>query len=253
MQALFVLSSLIATASIWAAGPKYGPADRPFAEPVSRSHAYLQTHPAPDFWTLMPFYAGQRWPYSCSAASVTMLLNAALRAGRTLDDDARNFDEESTLRSAGVNGWSARMSRRGAPKRQPPKHGLTLQLLGEAVTRSLERNGVRGSTISAVQVSEASPSLLAELRGVLSENEKGSRDFVLAHFCQDALTDAPGGPFPHIAPVGAYDEEGRRVLIMDVDREWYEPYWVDDARLLEAMSRRTEPFGYGGWVRASLP
>lgn len=253
MRHLIVLAPLAAAAAVSAAGPKYGPADKPYAVPLSRDHAYVQTHAAPDFWALMPFYAGQATPYSCSAASVTMLLNAALRAGRTLGDGDGNFDEKATLRSARLKDWSARMSKRGAPKGRPPAHGLTLRLLGEAVTRALERNGVKGSTVAAVQVSDAGPTLLAELRGVLSESEKSPRDFVLVHFCQDVLTDAPVGPYPHIAPVGAYDEERHRVLIMDPDREWYEPYWVDDARLLDAMSRRTYAFGYGGWVRAALP
>ena len=42
---------------------------------------------------------------------------------------------------------------------------------------------------------------------------------------------------PHISPIAAYNEETRQVLIMDVDREWYVPYWATDTKLLEAMLR----------------
>jgi hypothetical protein len=65
------------------------------------------------------------------------------------------------------------------------------------------------------------------------------------------VTEAQGGPYPHISPIGAYDKTNERVLVMDVDREWYEPYWVSDERLLLAMSKKTERFGFGGylWIR----
>ena len=43
------------------------------------------------------------------------------------------------------------------------------------------------------------------------------------------------------SPIAAYDQETRQVLIMDVDREWYVPYWTTDTKLLEAMLRRAPP------------
>jgi hypothetical protein len=42
---------------------------------------------------------------------------------------------------------------------------------------------------------------------------------------------------PHISPIGAYDRGAQQVLVMDVDREWYVPYWSPDAKLLDAMLR----------------
>ena len=54
--------------------------------------------------------------------------------------------------------------------------------------------------------------------------------------------------YVHISPIGAYDKTHMRVLIMDVDREWYEPYWVSDERLLLAMSKKTEKYGFGGYL-----
>ncbi|MGC4118533.1 MAG: phytochelatin synthase family protein [Myxococcales bacterium] len=91
---------------------------------------------------------------------------------------------------------------------------------------------------------------LARLRAALEENERSARDAMIVHFVQDELTAAPGGPYPHISPIGAYDAARRRVLVLDVDREWYEPYWVSDEALFKAMSRRTSAFGAGGWVLA---
>jgi hypothetical protein len=39
-----------------------------------------------------------------------------------------------------------------------------------------------------------------------------------------------------MAPVAAYDAEKRRVLLLDPDREWYEPYWVADETLLAGLA-----------------
>ena len=42
---------------------------------------------------------------------------------------------------------------------------------------------------------------------------------------------------PHISPIATYDVDLRHVLIMDVDRQWYIPYWSSDEKLLAAMLR----------------
>ena len=76
---------------------------------------------------------------------------------------------------------------------------------------------------------------LAEVRQALAANEASDRDLILTYFNQGVLTGDWDGP--HISPIGAYDESARQVLIMDVDREWYVPYWSPDAKLLEAMLR----------------
>ncbi len=71
---------------------------------------------------------------------------------------------------------------------------------------------------------------------------------MLLHFAQDKVTGAAGGPYPHISPVGAYDKATRRVLILDIDRKWYEPYWAPDTVVLEAMAEKTSAFGHGGYI-----
>ena len=68
---------------------------------------------------------------------------------------------------------------------------------------------------------------------------------------QDDLTKAKGGPFPHVSAIGAYDAAKKRVLLFDVDREWYEPYWVPDVELLTAMAHPTAAFGHGGRIRVA--
>ena len=99
------------------------------------------------------------------------------------------------------------------------------------------------------EVAAGDGAALENFRQCLMENEKSPDDIIVLHFVQDDLTKAKGGPFPHISPVGAYDAARERVLIFDVDREWYEPYWVPICDLLKAMAHETKAFGRGGCIR----
>ena len=66
-----------------------------------------------------------------------------------------------------------------------------------------------------------------------NDNERSADDIVLVAYNQGTLvgdTDAE-----HISPIGAYDPERRRALILDTDRMWYVPYWSSDEKLLESM------------------
>ena len=93
---------------------------------------------------------------------------------------------------------------------------------------------------------------MEEFRKTLQAVEKGSSDYLLVHFVQDDLTGARGGPYAHISPVGAYDGTTRRVLILDVDREWYSPYWVSDEDLLATCNHGTKLLGVGGLVHVQF-
>jgi hypothetical protein len=70
---------------------------------------------------------------------------------------------------------------------------------------------------------------------------------VLVYFDKGVLTGDWDGP--HISPIATYDVDLRHVLIMDVDRQWYIPYWSSDelklvecdgARLHRRLSRNAE-------------
>jgi hypothetical protein len=79
---------------------------------------------------------------------------------------------------------------------------------------------------------------------------------MLVNFLQSVATGDPQGAIGHIAPVGAYDAKTQRVLLLDPDRQWYEPYWVPDKLLLLAMATtdKTSARGRGYvWVKASEP
>ena len=89
---------------------------------------------------------------------------------------------------------------------------------------------------------DGSAAALAQLKRMLIENEASDRDIVLVYFNQGVLTGDWDGP--HISPIAAYDADRGEVLIMDVDRQWYIPYWSSEEALFGAMLRAA-PFERG--------
>jgi hypothetical protein len=224
--------------------PKYGPAGAPYATPLWQSHEYLQSerNAAPDFWKLISHYEGQNNGYSCSVAAVAMVLNAIARSQSDLRANDTNFRQEKLIADVKASHWRERVSAGGWNGR----YGLTLAELEEVTAGALETYRIRGWTTSIRSFKGAGPGELAELRTILEANEASADDFVIVHFLQDSLTADPGGPYAHISPIGAYDAATGRVLVLDVDRDYYAPYWVAVERLLIALSASTPAYGHGG-------
>jgi hypothetical protein len=204
-----------------AAKPKFGPD----AIPIEQATSYLRTHRAPDYWALSPFYVPQDTDSACSAASIAMLLNA-LRGV-----PARNTIElvtQSALRAAVHDAqWSAETAQGG--------HGVTFAEFLTAVAESLHAYGLENDEIETYKPADASHASLAKLKRILAANERSSDDIALIYFDQGVLTGDWDGP--HISPIGAYDAVHGRVLIMDVDRRFYVPYWSPVRKVLDSMRK----------------
>jgi hypothetical protein len=229
--------------------PKYGPTGAPYAVPLSQDHKYFQDskNMAFDYWNLAPFYVPQINELSCSVASVTMVLNGIIRTGRSLKAEDTNVTQAKLIERINCLNWKERIT----PGGFNGEAGLKLDQLETVLKETLRQYEVSNYEIDRVEVANGDVTALEKFRRALAANEGNGDDYILIHFLQDIVTEAQGGPYPHISPVGAYDKTNKRVLVMDVDREWYEPYWVSDERLLLAMSKKTERFGFGGylWIR----
>ena len=103
------------------------------------------------------------------------------------------------------------------------------------VSKSLAAFRLPEYVVEVIRPTNNTAKTLANVRQALATNEATDHDIILAYFNQGVLTGDWDGP--HISPIAAYDQETRQVLIMDVDREWYVPYWTTDTKLLEAMLR----------------
>jgi hypothetical protein len=215
--------------------PKYGPT----AVPLIQDHAYFRRAEAPDFWALIPYYVPQE-EHACQAASLSMVLNAwNARQGRKASDE--NVRQRPLIERANNPVWKESI-RTG--------NCLALEQLVDVVRDVLKLHGYGSAQVEIVHVAEDTADARKRLRKMLEENERSDRDLVLANFVQGILTGDPEGMVGHLSLIGAYDAKARRVLILDVDRQWYEPYWVAEETLFRAMNTKGDAAPkYRGWIR----
>lgn len=190
-------------------------------------HAYLQKHAAPDYWALSPYYVSQQNDSSCSVAVVAMIVNA-LRAERDLKSADELVTQPALLDTLDIDRWKKQVVEGG--------DGVTLVELAGIAKDAMRAYGIDKGRVEIVWFPEASADALKQLHQLLSENERTDRDLIVVNVVQGILTGDPEGMVGHFAPVAAYDAVARRVLILDPDRRWYEPYWVSVEKLLAAMA-----------------
>jgi Phytochelatin synthase len=220
MLSLLLLVGLLAQPAIALQDkPKLGPD----AVPVTERTEFLRRAPAPDYWKLSAFYVPQFTSSACSVASVAMAVNFVL--GLPASAETPIVIQTALLEQVGDADWSKRGAEGG--------DGVTFAEFLAVLNESLESYGVRDYTLETIRPTDRSPATLAAIREALVTNEASDRDLILMYFNQGVLTGDWDGP--HISPIGAYDRESGQVLIMDVDREWYVPYWSPDEKLLDAM------------------
>jgi len=199
--------------------PKFGPE----ATPIYEQTDFLRENEAPDYWTLSAFYVPQQTSSDCSGAAVAMVVNA-------LNGLPENADEEIVTESALLEGvgdakWKEQVAEGGA--------GVSFDDLKRVLRESLDAYDLDDASIEAVQPKADDADALAKLKAALAANEESEDNVMLVYFNQGVITGDWDGP--HISPVGAYDAANDRVLIMDVDRTWYVPYWTSTKTLLAAL------------------
>jgi hypothetical protein len=180
---------------------------------------------------LSPYYVPQATGSACSLAAVAMLVNAL----RGLPAHAAEplVTQQALLEAVASKEWAEATAERGSGVRWDEfEKYLRLSLQAFKLEAELE----------ILRTRDASAATLMQLKRILLENEASDRDIVLIYFDQGVLTADWDGP--HISPLAAYDADRERVLIMDVDRQWYIPYWSSDEALLAAMVRPA-PFERG--------
>ena len=246
---LLLLSLVVGLLSVPALAFEGKPKLGPNAVPITQHTAYLRSAPAPDYWTLGPFYEAQRTSSDCSVASVTMAVN--FLRGLPAGADEPIVTQNRLLAKIDDADWANEVAGGGS--------GVTFSEFVAIVNRALAAFDLRDYAVAVVRPTDDTPQALADLRQTLARNEASDEDIVLVYFNQGVLTGDWDGP--HISPIAAYDEEARQVLIMDVDREWYVPYWTSDTALLQAMLR-SAPAEHGPlagetgglvWIRPASP
>jgi hypothetical protein len=222
---------------------KFGPE----AVPIFQDNAYLREASAPDYWNLSPFYIPQRGSSDCSLAAIVMAVNA-LR-GLPANADQPLVTENSLMSTVGDQTWMVKVTEDGP--------GVTFDDTKLYLRESLDKFDLGDANMKVFSATKADDATLEELRKALAENETTAKNVMLVYFNQGVVTGDWDGP--HISAIGAYDRKRDRVLIMDVDRDWYVPYWTSTKTLLAALVKPIAPEhgalagGTGGYLLASKP
>lgn len=219
---LVLAASLVAGQACAARLPKFGP----YAVPLVEDTNYVRAAPAEDYWKLSQFYLPQQTSSACTLGSTAMALNFA--RGIPKYSDQTLITQNELLTTVFTGPFAAKVAEGG--------DGLKFDELVTVIKKGLKYYKLdRKYDVEVVRFNNASNASLNQLRQVLAANEASDDDVIVAYFNQGVLTSDWDGP--HVSPLGAYNGGADQVLVMDVDRDWYVPYWSPDTKLLEALLR----------------
>jgi hypothetical protein len=190
--------------------------------PAFHEFDYLLRTKDADYWDMSEFYLPQSTNCGCSAASVAMALNT-LRS-RVTPDEAP-LSESDLLAAVNDPAWAALTAEDGG--------GVTMADLEGILRLSLDRLDL-GGAVRALAPDPEDPTTIEDLRAALAHNEASPESVMLAYYNQAVVTGDPSGGL-HVSPVGAYNAEEDRVLLMDVDHECWLPYWTSTEILFDAL------------------
>ncbi len=214
----YILLGISGTAAQAAIGPVL-PED---TVPAFHENDYLLQKTDADYWTLSEFYSPQSTNCGCSAASAAMALNA-LRSRVAPHEEPLTPDDLVAAVNDPV--WAAQTAEDGG--------GVTMADLADVLRMSLDRLDLDGA-VSALAPDPDDPQTINSLREALARNEASPDSVMLAYYNQAVVTGDPDGGL-HVSPIGAYNAEDDRVLLMDVDQEFWLPYWTSTETLFEAL------------------
>lgn len=196
--------------------------------PLQRDTNYIRTQPALQYWKIMPHYESQLTNSSCSSTTMSMILNS-FRYDFDLElEEGQNITQFSLVKNVYYPEWKKKTENDGG--------GVGLKKLKDYVQEALEFYGLQGFEVQMIQTKSEGLPTVNRIRELLLEIEKSKTDRLVFNFDQGLIfsQDSVG----HFAPFGAYDRKTDRVLLMDPDRENYEPYWVPLNLMVRAMKNR---------------
>lgn len=169
-----------------------------------------------DYFDLGIHLTHQVHPAFCGPASMAMVLNAlnVPRPASPMTLGLGLFDQENVFTAA---------TEAVKPRARIERAGLTLDELG----------GMFEAHEVTARVHHAEDSSLEEFRTIAMESLTDNDSFILVNYRRADMGQEKGG---HISPLGAYDAETDRFLILDVTSYKYPPVWVEAATLFGAMN-----------------
>lgn len=197
------------------------------------SHEYFQSNPSPLYWRVSPYYLPQLTDSSCSLASATMIVNAAL-SHQAFGVNRHLASQKELLNQVNNNQWREAVKQFG--------DGVSLNQLKVYLESALIVYGVKNVTVTMKLMDHNKEENERIFSQALQESETTGKTFIIVNFNQKFVTNKES--VGHFSPIGAYDIKNQRVLVMDPDRKYYEPYWVPLKLLLKSMSTPDQKGGY---------
>ena len=190
---------------------------------IIQDHRYIRAHDAPVYWKISPNYLPQPTDASCSLTTATMVINS-LQTHQLKYAYQKLATTDSVASSIKTDEWKNDVKQGG--------NGTSLDKLGFYLTEAIKAYHIKPVKLTVVHVTKDNK-VAKQFHQALMDGEKTGRTFIIVNFDQYFIsgTDHVG----HFSPVGAYDAKTKRVLIMDPDREFFEPYWVPEHLLLKSM------------------
>lgn len=198
----------------------------PNAVTLTTDSAYLRSAAAPDYWAFSPFTKPQFSTSACSIATVTAAINGI--KGQPAWASQSIMSQTELLEVTANPEWSALSAEGG--------DGVTFQQLVDFATLALAATDLERNVVS-FHPTQANDATRTEMVNMLALNEITADNALMIYFNQGVVTGDWDGP--HISLIGAYDADQQRALILEVDQEWYIPYWTPIDVLLEAMVKPT--------------
>lgn len=203
--------------------PKLGPN----AIPITEATEHLRATHAPDYWAFAPYVKPQFTTSACGVATVSAAVNGL--AGLPANAEDAVMTQPDLLEAVGDAHWSEISAEGG--------DGVMFDDLVTYAAAALPVAGLEGYGVTAFKPTDASEATLETTRTWLIQNEESADDALMVYFNQGVVTGDWDGP--HVSLIGAYDAAKDQVLILEVDQDWYIPYWTPTAVLLEAMLKPT--------------
>ena len=191
------------------------------ALPLSLSHESLAASSDP-FWRIIPYYRAQATNASCSIASVAIIINALIPS-YSLSAETKLFTEQSLLNLSGSKRWKNAVSSDGK--------GMSLKNLTLEIKNLLEKLGLSNFNVGYHEmISEADTTTFQE---ALLRQMRGD-GWIIVNYDQGLVMGS--GSYGHFSPVASYWPKENKILILDTDANWYEPYWVNLKTLVNSMT-----------------
>lgn len=168
-----------------------------------------------DYWRLMNYFETQITNTHCGVASAVMVLNSLeIKKPFVERFNYPLFTQEE--------GFFTDEVKKFVTLEQVLKGGMSLNQLA----RALETFNVSVTQFNATEMT------LDDFRGLLETTLVQNRSFLIANWYRPAIGQKGSG---HFSPIGAYNKKTDQVLILDVSRYKYPPFWVGVEDLYVSM------------------